>query len=91
MLPANFSWRVTEEGEKAMSGILDKFYVEHGAHGSRVLARSLQLTSYLSDDDNIDTMIDLLKEDLDACAREIKRVARINARSALFEGWGADA
>lgn len=74
-----------------MSGILDKFYVEHGPHGSRVLARSLQLTSYLGDEANIDTMIGLLKDDLDACAREMKRLARINARGALFEGWTAEA
>jgi hypothetical protein len=31
----------------------------------------------------------LLKDDLDACAREMKRLARIDSRGALFEGWNA--
>lgn len=73
-----------------MSGILDKFHVEQGPHGARVLARSLQLSNYLDDEQNIDTMIGLLKDDLDACGREMKRLTRINARGALFEGWGAE-
>lgn len=73
-----------------MSGVLDKFHVEHGAQGSRVLARSQQLTSFLTDEQGIDTMIALLKDDLDACAREMKRLARIDSRGALFEGWGAE-
>ena len=74
-----------------MSGILDKFHVEHGLHGSRVLARSLQLTSFLSDEEDIDATVAMLKDDLDACAREMKRLGRINARGALFEGWAAEA
>lgn len=73
-----------------MSGILDKFHVEHGAHGSRVLARSQQLTAFLTDEQNIDTMIGLLKDDLDACAREMKRLARIDSTGALFEGWSVE-
>ena len=73
-----------------MSGVLDKFHVEHGAQGSRVLARSQQLTSFLTDEQSVDTMIALLKDDLDACAREMKRLARIDSRGALFEGWNAE-
>jgi hypothetical protein len=56
-----------------MTGILDKFHVEHGIHGTRVIARSNQLT-----------------DDLDACAREMKRLLEVNSRGALFEGWAAD-
>ena len=29
-----------------MTGILDKFHVEHGIHGTRVLARSQPLTRF---------------------------------------------
>jgi hypothetical protein len=29
----------------------------------------------------------LLKDDLDACAREMKRLLEVNRRGALFEGW----
>ena len=74
-----------------MTGILDKFHVEHGIHGARVMARSLQLTSDLSTDDEIDTAIEMLKDDLDACAREMKRLLDVNARGSMFEGWPADA
>lgn len=70
-----------------MTGILDKFHVEHGQHGSRVLARSTLLTSYCLDDQEIDGAIQLLKDDLDACAREMKRLNEVNSRGALFEGW----
>lgn len=74
-----------------MTGILDKFHVEHGIHGARVLARSQQLTSYCVDDSDIDTAIQMLKDDLDACAREMKRLNEVNSRGALFEGWPAEA
>lgn len=74
-----------------MSGILDKFHVEHGVQGSRVLARSLNLTGFLTDEQDIDVTVSMLKDDLDACAREMKRLGRINARGALFEGWAAEA
>ena len=70
-----------------MTGILDKFHVEHGLHGARVLARSTVLTNYCHDDREIDGAIQLLKDDLDACAREIKRLNEVNSRGALFEGW----
>lgn len=70
-----------------MTGILDKFHVEHGPHGSRVLARSTILTSHCLDDQEIDGAIQLLKDDLDACAREMKRLNEVNSRGALFEGW----
>jgi len=77
--------------EGTVSGILDKFHVEHGIHGARVLARSLQLTSFLDDERDIESTIDMLKEDLDACAREMKRLTLLNSRGALFEGWNAEA
>ena len=70
-----------------MTGILDKFYVEHGIHGVRVLARSQQLTSDYTNEDAIDAAIQMLKDDLDACAKEMKRYAQLDRRGALFEGW----
>lgn len=73
-----------------MTGILDKLYVEHNVHGARVLARSLQLTNDSTDDDEIDTAIEMLKDDLDSCAKEMKRLVAIN-RASLFEGWPTDA
>ncbi|MFL6726761.1 MAG: hypothetical protein ACJ8FS_09645 [Sphingomicrobium sp.] len=73
-----------------MTGILGKFHVEHGVHGARVLARSNQLSSFCTDEREIDTAIQMLKDDLDACAREMKRLVRIDARGALFEGWAKD-
>jgi hypothetical protein len=73
-----------------MTGILGKFHVEHGIHGTRVLARSNQLTGYCVDAQEIDGAIQLLKDDLDACAREMKRLLEVNSRGALFEGWAPD-
>ena len=73
-----------------MTGILDKFHVEHGIHGTRVLARSNLLTSFCVEEHEIDTAIAMLKDDLDACAREMKRLLEVNSRGALFEGWAAD-
>ena len=70
-----------------MTGILNKFYVEHGVHGARVMAHSRQLTSNCSADAEIDTAIQMLKDDLDACAREMKRLIEVNRRGSLFEGW----
>jgi hypothetical protein len=55
-----------------------------------VLARSNQLTGYCLDDREIDDAIQMLKDDLDACAREMKRLLEVNSRGALFEGWTAD-
>lgn len=74
-----------------MSGILDKFHVEHGIHGTRVLTRSQQLTGYCIDEREVDEAIQLLKDDLDACAREMKRLIEISSRGALFEGWPTNA
>ncbi|HZB70223.1 MAG TPA: hypothetical protein VE403_07660 [Sphingomicrobium sp.] len=74
-----------------MTGILNKFHVEHGVHGARVMARSLQLTSNCTEDAEIDTAIQMLKDDLDACAREMKRLIEVNARGAVFAGWPTDA
>ena len=70
-----------------MTGILDKFYVEHGVHGARVMARSHQLTPGCISDPEIDANIQMLKDDLDACAREMKRLIKVNRGGALFEGW----
>ena len=73
-----------------MTGILDKFHVEHGIHGVRVLARSNQLTGYCVDAQDIDEAITMLKGDLDACGREMKRLIEVNSRGEMFEGWAAD-
>jgi len=73
-----------------MTGILDKFHVEHGIYGTRVLVRSNQLTGYCLEDREIDEAVQMLKDDLDACAREMKRLNEVNSRGALFEGWVAD-
>ena len=74
-----------------MTGILNKFHVEHGMHGARVMARSNQLTGNCTEDAEIDTAIQMLKDDLDACAREMKRLIEVNARGAVFAGWPTDA
>ena len=74
-----------------MTGILGKFHVEHGVHGARVMVRSLQLTGDYSEDRDIDAAIAMLKDDLDACAREMKRLVAVNQRGALFEGWPKEA
>lgn len=74
-----------------MSGIMNKFHVEHGVHGARVLARSAELTGYFTDEKAIDAAIALLKDDLDACGREMKRLLELNHRGALFEGWPKEA
>ena len=74
-----------------MSGIMNKFHVEHGVHGARFLARSLELTGYFTDEKAIDAAIAVLKDDLDACGREMKRLLELNQRGALFEGWPKEA
>lgn len=74
-----------------MTGILGRFYVEHNVHGARVLARSLQLTSDCVKDGEIDTIVQMLKDDLDACAKEMKRLVKVNRSGLLFEGWPTDA
>lgn len=70
-----------------MTGILGKFQVEHDVHGVRVIARSQQLTGDFSSDAEIDAAIQMLKDDLDACAREMKRLVELNLRGSAFEGW----
>ena len=70
-----------------MTGILDKFYVEHGIQGARVMTRSLQLTAGCGSDVEIDANIELLIDDLEACAREMKRLVKINCSQSMFEGW----
>ena len=74
-----------------MTGILEKFYVEHNIHGAKVMARSLQLTIDCAEEGEIDSTIQMLKDDLDACAKEMKRLVKVNARGALFEGWPTNA
>ena len=74
-----------------MAGILGKFQVEHNVHGARVIVRSLQLTGECTEDDEIDTIIQMLKDDLDACAKEMKRLLKVNRSGAMFEGWPVDA
>lgn len=74
-----------------MTGILGKFHVEHNVHGARVMARSLQLTGECTEDDEIDTIVQMLKDDLDACAKEMKRLVKVNRSGSLFEGWPSDA
>ena len=69
-----------------MTGILGKFHVEHGAHGVRVLARPQPLTGDCLSDEEVDEAIQMLKDDLDACGREMKRLLEVNRRGALFEG-----
>jgi hypothetical protein len=70
-----------------MTGILGKFHVEHDIHGARVIAPSQQLTGRCSDEVEIDTAIQMLKDDLDACAREMKRLIALDRRGSFFEGW----
>ena len=74
-----------------MSGILGKFQVEHGVHGARVMARTLQLTGDYVEDREIDAIIQMLKDDLDACANEMKRLVKVNRSGSLFEGWPTEA
>ena len=50
---------VGAETEAAMTGILDRFHVEHGQLGARVLARSLQLTANCTSDAEIDGAIEI--------------------------------
>ena len=73
-----------------MTGILDKFHIEHGVHGGRVMARSLNLTGYCVSDAEVDAAVQALKDDLDACAREMKRRLEVDRRGALFEGWPSE-
>ena len=74
-----------------MSGILGKFQVEHGVHGARVMARTLQLTGDYVEDREIDAIVQMLKDDLDACANEMKRLVKVNRSGSLFEGWPTEA
>lgn len=70
-----------------MTGILDKFHVEHGIHGAKVMTRSNQITGDCISDGEIDSAVQMLKDDLDACAREMKRLLEVNRRGSMFEGW----
>ena len=70
-----------------MTGVLGKFQIEHGIRGARVVARAHQLTADCSADEEIDTTVQMLKDDLDACAREMKRLVALNKRGSVFEGW----
>lgn len=70
-----------------MTGILGKLYVEHGARGASVVVRSHRLTGDCLTDSEIDAAIEMLKGDVDACAKEMKRLVDVNRRGSLFEGW----
>lgn len=72
-----------------MSGILGKFHVEHDNRGVRITARSRELSANCTTDAEIDTNIQMLKDDLDACASEMKRLIALDRRGSLFEGWPA--
>jgi hypothetical protein len=74
-----------------MTGILNKFHVEHGVHGAKVLARTNQLTSNCTEQAEVDAAIQMLKDDLDACAREMKRLIEVNSRGSVFAGWPDEA
>ena len=76
-----------ESMEAAMTGILGKFQVEHSIEGTRVIARSHHLTTSCMSDAEIETHIQMLKDDLDTCANEMKRLLKLNRSGALFEGW----
>jgi hypothetical protein len=85
-------WRTTvgtvqRMQEADMTGILDKFHVEHGIHGAKVMTRSNQITGDCISDGEIDSAVQMLKDDLDACAREMKRLLEVNRRGSMFEGW----
>lgn len=69
-----------------MTGILGKFFVEHDLHGAKVTTRSQQLTSSCMSEEEIESSIEMLKDDLDACANEMKRLIKLN-RAPLFTGW----
>jgi hypothetical protein len=74
-----------------MTGILDKFHVEHGIQGAKVMGRSPQFTGYCTSDAEVDAAIQMLKDDLDACAREMKRLIEVNRRRLAPAGLvGAD-
>lgn len=70
-----------------MSGILGKFHVEHSIYGVRVIARARELTGHCMTDSQIDAAVEALKDDLDACAKEMRRLVEVNSRGRLFEGW----
>ena len=70
-----------------MTGILGKFQVEHGVEGARVTARSHFLTDRCRSNEDIDSAFQMLKDDLDACAREMKRAVALHLRGSVFEGW----
>lgn len=63
-----------------MVGKLDKFYVEHEVNGAKIMAHSHQLSPGCIADGEIDTHVELLKADLDARAREMKRRVKSERR-----------
>lgn len=70
-----------------MAGILNKFHVEHDMHGTRLATRSHLLSNYCTEEAEVEAAVQMLKDDLDACAREMKRLLVLNRRGSLFEGW----
>ena len=65
-----------------MTGILEKFHVEHGVTARKSCALAPD-DARLPHDEEIDTAIQLLKDDLDACGREMKRLLEVTARIAV--------
>ncbi|MCL6729040.1 hypothetical protein [Sphingomonas hankyongi] len=70
-----------------MTGILGKFHVEHGAYGARIVTRTQHLSGDCNEEREVDEAIQMLKDDIDACGREMKRLLEVNRRGSLFEGW----
>lgn len=70
-----------------MTGILNKFHVEYDVHGARLMTRAHQLTVGCISDREIEANIQMLKDDLDACAKEMKRLVKVNNSGSMFEGW----
>ncbi len=68
-----------------MTGKLGKFRVEYSMHGAAVIATADRLTCNCLAEGEIDAAIQSVKDDLDACAREMKRQARRYRDSAFLE------
>ncbi len=67
-----------------------QFYVECGLDGARLMSTTLYLTANLSVGE-IDSKIQRLKDDLDVCAREMKRRAGELGRRGAFRESAANA
>lgn len=68
-----------------MTGALGKFHIERGIYGARIMARSHLLTGECRVDEEIRTAIEMLKDDLDACACEMKRIVAVEPHASVVE------